>query len=248
MDRSKCNHVSFSRRFLLGCCLSILPLQVSAAGVEVSGESNTSVGQAANGVAVVNIANPNKRGLSHNKYKRFNVEKSGLILNNSDKAYVDTQLGGKIAGNNRLTKPARVIINEVTSTHRSALEGYTEVGGERADIVIANPNGISVNGAGFINSSRVTLTTGRPSIDQQGNLAGFDVRGGEIRIEGLGLDTRAQSITSIYSHYLQLNASLHARNLDIGLGLNEIDYPGRKIRRSRNGQSDRLLLLLLLLL
>jgi filamentous hemagglutinin len=173
MDRSRSNYRVCGASILLACCFAILSSQAPGAGIEASGETNTTLDKAANGVTVVNIANPNKRGLSHNKYQRFNVDKSGLILNNSDQNYVDTRLGGMIVGNARLQAPARVIFNEVTSTRRSALEGYTEVAGQRADIVIANPNGISINGAGFINSSRVTLTTGIPSIDAQGNLNGI---------------------------------------------------------------------------
>ena len=141
-----------------------------------------------------------------------------------------------------LDSRARVILNEVTSTQPSKLKGYTEAAGKAADVIIANPNGISVNGAGFINVPRVTLTTGVPDIDAQGNLTGFDVRGGEIAIEGDGLDTRRQSATSIYTHYLQLNAKLHAKDLDIALGKNQIDYPGRKIVRSASGTGGRVLL------
>ena len=242
MDRNDNNYRARSSSILLAFSLALLSTQALAAGVEVDGATNTSLDSAANGVPIVNIANPNKKGLSHNKYRRFNVEKSGLILNNSNQNIVDTQLGGKIIGNARLKNPARVILNEVTSTHPSALRGYTEVAGQSADIVIANPNGISINGAGFINSSRVTLTTGVPKIDAPGNLVGFDVRRGSITIEGSGLDTRAQDATSIYSHFLILNASLHARDLDVALGLNQIDYPGRKIVNSRNSGARRVLL------
>src|SRR5210317_1864558 len=177
MDRSRSIRRTRAGAIAAASWLAILSAQASAGGVETSGETATTLGQAPNGVAIVDIANPNNSGLSHNKYRRFNVDRSGLILNNSTGVFVDTQLGGKIKGNARLHNPARVILNEVTSTHSTTLRGYTEVGGTRADIVIANPNGISINGAGFINSSRVTLTTGIPSIDAAGNLSGFDVRG-----------------------------------------------------------------------
>ena len=242
MDRNKILSRARSSRILLACSLAFLSTQALAAGVEVDGTTNTKLRKAANGVAIVDIASPNRRGLSHNKYNRFNVQKSGMILNNSKKSKVDTQLGGKIRGNSKLSGPARVILNEVTSTNPSILKGYTEVAGKRADIVIANPNGITINGAGFINSSRVTLTTGVPTIDAPGNLVGFDVGGGEIRIEGKGLNTQAQDATSIYSHFLKLNAKLHAQDLDIALGLNQIDYPGRKIVSSRNSSAKRVLL------
>ena len=242
MDRTKKNNNAGSRRTLLVCCFVLASTQAFAAGVEVDGATGTSLDTAPNGVPVVNVARPNGRGLSHNTYRQFNVDPSGLILNNATQSVVSTQLGGQILGNSRLVTPARLILNEVTSTNRSYLNGYTEVAGQAADVVIANPNGISVNGAGFINVPRVTLTTGMPQIDALGNLGGFDVRGGDISIDGDGLNTRLQDATSIYTHFLRLNANLHARNLDVALGINQVDYPGRKIVSSGNGSVNRVLL------
>lgn len=242
MDRYNKNSWAGGWRISLVGCLVLVATRAFAAGVETDGATNTTLDTAPNGVSVVNIADPNTRGLSHNSYRKFNVGRSGLILNNSTENIVDTQLGGHIMGNSQLRAPARVILNEVTSTNSSILKGYTEVAGPRADVVIANPNGISINGAGFINSSRVTLTTGIPQIDPLGNLGGFDVRGGEISIDGSGLNTRLQDSTSIYTHFLNLNAKLHAQDLDIALGRNQIDYPGRKIVSSRNGTINRVLL------
>lgn len=111
MDRNDNNYRARSSSILLACSLALLSTQALAAGVEADGATNTSLDRAANGVAIVNIANPNKQGLSHNKYRRFNVDKSGLILNNSNQNIVDTQLGGKIIGNARLKNPARVNFN-----------------------------------------------------------------------------------------------------------------------------------------
>ena len=58
---------------------------------------------------------------------------------------VDTKLGGKIFGNKNLTTNAKVILNEVSSTNRSSLAGWTEIAGQKADLIIANPNGITIN-------------------------------------------------------------------------------------------------------
>ena len=242
MDRNKKNNNAGSRRALLVCCFVLASTQAFAAGVEVDGATTTSLDTAPNGIPIVNISRPNDRGLSHNTYRKFNVDQSGLILNNATQSVVRTQLGGQILGNSRLGTPARLILNEVTSTNRSYLNGYTEVAGQAADVVIANPNGISVNGAGFINVPRVTLTTGVPQIDALGNLGGFDVRGGDIAIDGDGLNTGMQDATSIYTHFLRLNAKLHARDLDVALGINQVDYPGRKIVSSGRGNVKRVLL------
>ncbi|MDH3387697.1 MAG: filamentous hemagglutinin N-terminal domain-containing protein, partial [Gammaproteobacteria bacterium] len=242
MDRHDKNNQVGSRGRFLVFCLVLSATRAFAAGVEVDGATDTLLGVAPNGVPVVNIANPNARGLSHNSYRRFDVGSPGLILNNATQNIVGTQLGGQIFGNSRLDAPARLILNEVTSSNRSVLNGYTEVAGQGADVVIANPNGISVNGAGFINAPRVTLTTGVPLIDGAGELGGFNVRGGDITIDGAGLDTGRQDATSIYTHFLNLNAKLHARDLDIVLGRNQLDYPGRRIVSRGQGSSGRVLL------
>ena len=84
------------------------------------------------GLPVVNIAAPNAAGLSHNQYQQFNVDPSGAILNNAQKL-TSTQLGGYINGNPNLGGgAAKTILNEVTSTNPSCLNGYLEVAGQKS--------------------------------------------------------------------------------------------------------------------
>src|SRR5690606_33621686 len=117
---------------------------------------------AANGTDVMNIANPDRNGLSHNLYNRFDVGSDGLILNNSSRVSL-TQQAGYIEGNANLSSgSARVILNEVIQPDISNLNGYIEVAGAKADVIVANPWGISCDGCGFINTGRATLTTGSP--------------------------------------------------------------------------------------
>jgi hypothetical protein len=80
MDRIKKNYKAGSRGFLLVCCLPMGATWAFAAGVEIDGATNTSLDTAPNGVPIVNIANPNSRGLSHNSYRQFNVDQSGQSL------------------------------------------------------------------------------------------------------------------------------------------------------------------------
>ena len=47
------------------------------------GSTNTQIDRAANNVPIVNIAAPNAGRLSHNKFENYNVNPSGLILNNA---------------------------------------------------------------------------------------------------------------------------------------------------------------------
>lgn len=64
------------------------------------------MGQAANGTPVVNIADPNAKGISMNKFNEFNVEKQGMIFNNSMQDGV-TKIGGyAVKMPNCSTKPA----------------------------------------------------------------------------------------------------------------------------------------------
>ncbi len=119
------------------CC----HLSVANAQVVPDASTVTSVFSGANGQAIVNVA-PTVAGVSHNVYLDFNVGKPGLEFANS-------------------TAQARVIINEVNSTRPSLIEGPISVTGPRANVIIANPNGITVNGGTFANTGNVALSTGR---------------------------------------------------------------------------------------
>lgn len=179
----------------------------------------------ANAIPLINIVTPNTSGLSHNKFTEFNIEQRGVIFNNATSA-VQTQLGGWVQGNANLgTTPARVILNEVTGTSRSLLRGYGEVAGHRADLIIANPNGITVNGGGFINTPRATLTTGTPEFSGD-TLRGFHVQRGDILIEGDGINASNIEQVELYTKALQLNAKIHAKKLDTVTGENTIARDG----------------------
>jgi filamentous hemagglutinin family protein len=180
------------------------------------------VDQAANGVPVVNIQVPNSTGLSQNFYNDFNVDNRGLILNNSQQIS-QTQLGGFIEGNPNLTGgAASLILNEVISNRPSALNGYIEVGGSRADVVVANPNGISCNGCGFINTNHATLSTGQP-IMHNGALSGFDVQGGTISILDGGLNAANTSRFDIIARSVEIAGELHADTLNIVTGQQTVE-------------------------
>jgi len=109
------------------------PLLAQADGIVVSAPGTT-VGQAGNGVPVVNIATPNGSGLSHNQFKDYNVGANGVILNNATDRTQSTQLGGIILGNPNLAGgAANIILNEVNGGSPSQLRGYTEVAGQSAN-------------------------------------------------------------------------------------------------------------------
>jgi filamentous hemagglutinin family protein len=126
------------------------------------------MGQAANGTPVVNIADPNAKGISMNKFNEFNVEKQGMIFNNSMQDGV-TKIGGYAVKNAQLQHEASAIISEVTGAKASYINGTMEVFGKKADIIIANENGISVNGATTINANSLTLSTGKVQANNDGS-------------------------------------------------------------------------------
>jgi len=180
------------------------------------------VGQAPSGLTVVQIAAPSAAGVSHNQYQQFNVPKAGVILNNSQKV-TSTQLAGYIEGNANLAGgTARVILNEVIAANPSRLNGFLEVAGQKAEVIIANPWGISCSGCGFINTSRATLTTGTPILSN-GALTGYLVRDGLVELGGDPVDVSNLDSFTIISRALQVNTDLHARDLTAILGANRVD-------------------------
>ncbi|MBU9854781.1 hemagglutinin repeat-containing protein [Rahnella bonaserana] len=191
--------------------------------------SATGIDKAGNGVPVVNIATPNGAGISHNQFQNYNVGKEGLILNNATGQLNQTQLGGLIQNNPNLKagQEARGIINEVTGANRSQLNGYTEVAGKAANVMVANPYGITCNGCGFINTPNATLTTGKPVFDASGNLQSLDVNKGSITVEGQGLNASESDALSIISRATEVNAQIHANAMNVITGANRVDKNGR---------------------
>ncbi|WP_428554872.1 hemagglutinin repeat-containing protein [Pseudomonas edaphica] len=198
------------------------PLLAQAEGIVVSAPG-TSVGQAGNGVPIVNIAAPNGSGLSHNQFKDYNVGANGLILNNATSTTQSTQLGGIILGNSNLQgRAANIILNEVNGGSPSQLRGYTEVAGQSAKVIVANPYGISCNGCGFINTPNVTLTTGKPILDN-GRLDRYQVDGGAVTIDGQGLNASNVDRFEIITRSAKINAQINARNLTVIAGRNDVN-------------------------
>jgi filamentous hemagglutinin family protein len=130
--------------FALSGALLLQTALCRAQGIVPDGGSATSVSTAASGKQTLLIA-PAAGGISHNTYTQFNVGKSGADLINN--------------GVN-----ARLILNEVTSTNPSLLQGPISIIGPRAHFILANPNGITVDGGSFVNTGNVSLSTGRVSL------------------------------------------------------------------------------------
>ena len=207
---------------------------VSAAGIvadhNAPGHQQPTIMQTANGTPQINIQTPSAGGVSHNTYSQFDVSNHGVILNNSHKN-VQTQLGGMVVGNPWLAKgEARIILNEVNSRNPSQLNGFVEVAGKKAQVVIANPAGISCDGCGFINANRATLTTGQPQM-KNGSLTGFNVERGEIRVAGKGMDASRTDYTDIIARSVKINAGIWAQDLKVTTGRNNVDIAHGQIEK-----------------
>ncbi|BBP61610.1 DUF637 domain-containing protein [Pseudomonas sp. St316] len=208
--------------FLLANVMFWQPMWAQADGIVVSAPG-TSLGQAGNGVPVVNIAKPNGSGLSHNQFKDYNVGSSGVILNNATNTAQATQLGGIILGNPNLQgTAATTILNEVNGGNPSQLRGYTEVAGQSAHVIVANPYGITCNGCGFINTPKATLTTGKPVLEN-GQLKSYQVDQGSVSIEGAGLNANNVDRFEIITRSAKINAEIQAKNLTIVAGRNDVN-------------------------
>ncbi|WP_166217414.1 filamentous hemagglutinin N-terminal domain-containing protein [Pseudomonas atagonensis] len=199
------------------------PMWAQADGIVVA-NPNTSLDRAGNGVPIINIATPNASGLSHNQFHDYNVGSQGVILNNGSTQNNLTQLGGHIIDNPNLKNSgsAQAILNEVISGNPSQLRGYTEVAGQSARVIVANPYGITCNGCGFINSPRVTLTTGKPVLDN-GRLDRFQVDQGSVAIEGAGINATNVDRFEIITRSAKINAEIQAQNLTIVAGRNDVN-------------------------
>ena len=170
------------------------------------------------GAPLVNIQTPNARGLSHNRYTQFDVDNKGAVLNNDRN------------NNPFLVKgSAQLILNEVRGT-ASKLNGIVTVGGQKADVIIANPNGITVNGGGFKNVGRGILTTGAPQIGKDGALTGFDVRQGTLTVGAAGWnDKGGADYTEVLARAVALQGKLQGKNLAVSTGPQKVDYASGEI-------------------
>ena len=205
----------------------VVPFAYAANPIEVDKnaphERQATVGQAANGITLVNVAGPSAGGVSRNDYTNFNVPQNGVILNNSYQMS-NTKLGGYVPGNaNMMRGSANVIVNEVTSHNPTEMKGFIEVAGRKASVVVANPNGITVDGGGFINTDRAVLTTGKTEYDSKGNLNSYRVEQGRVSINGNGLNAKDANSLQILTEATNVNAGVWANTIETRTGKNTIE-------------------------
>ncbi|MBI6548647.1 DUF637 domain-containing protein [Xenorhabdus lircayensis] len=185
-------------------------------------------------IPVVNMAAPNEAGVIHLRFGDFNVYGGNDLVLNNALSETQTTLAKQIWANPNFNgKAADLIIGEVKGPNHSELTGAVEVAGQKANLIIANPNGITCNGCSFINAPAVTLTTGRPVLDNNGALAALIVQKGTVTIgeqglsgvEGVGWGGKGSpDYIDIISRATILNGKVHAKNLTLTQGANWIDF------------------------
>ena len=218
-----------------------IPMALANPVVPDQGKLGPKIEEARNGMTVVNINTPNDKGLSHNQYNAFNVDEKGLILNNANRP-VNTELAGYIMGNPNLVGPtANTILNEVTGTSSTSMNGALEVAGNKAHVIIANPNGISVNNGTFINASSATLTTGNPIINN-GSVTGYNVQQGVITVGEKGLNASKTARTDMLAEAVKLNGKVWAQDAQVVTGKNNIsvDSSGKVTNAHKTGESSQI--------
>ncbi|WP_459206553.1 hemagglutinin repeat-containing protein [Pseudomonas sp. MLB6B] len=192
-------------RWTIFLCLASPGVGIAADALQaVGGPGGTPLIDLGHGVPVIDIVAPNTNGLSHNQFLDYNVGQAGVVLNNS-LSEGQSQLAGALAGNAQFQgQAASTIINEVVSRNASLVAGTQEIFGRPADYILANPNGITVNGGHFINTSRASFLVGTPVIEDQ-RLKRLDtleatgqlhVQEGGINQSGGALDLIAPKVTS----------------------------------------------------
>ena len=211
----------------------LLPLQ-ALAQAPITLAPNTGNGRvytSTAGAVVVEINTPNAAGLSHNQFNTYNVPAAGAVLNNASPAQftVASQLAGTLTANFNL-KPgaaANVILNEVVSPNASTIAGFTEIAGQKADLIVANPYGITVSGGGFINTDNVTLATGRPVLNN-GALSAVRVGSGELVVTGTGLNGSNLNFLNLLGRSVKIDGAVNTKDLVVAAGANDFNLATRE--------------------
>lgn len=177
------------------------PEVLSAQSVVPDGSTATEITISSAGLVTVDIAPADTASISHNTYSAFSVPSAGVDLNNT-------------------SAQGSTIVNEVTSTRASHLNGPLTVIGPKADVILANPNGITVNGGRFQNTGNVALTTGALSRNGSDQVTAQVTTGG-IEIGPGGLSGAMEELALI-ARSLRIDGPLRYDLPDAGSHINVI--------------------------
>ncbi|MAU93962.1 MAG: hypothetical protein CMJ93_07125, partial [Planctomycetes bacterium] len=219
-------------QFILNLVLTPWVLAVEPIEVDATMGQNTQVYTLDSGTSLVDIASVNGSGLSDNYFRSYSVPNAGVVVNNNLDSSKASLLGGYLGINpnlNNANGAANTILFQITGTGQTVLEGPTEIYGQPANFMVANPQGIYVNGGGFYNAPRVTLTTGVPVMNQ-GAITSIGVTGGDIAVGPGGLTTQfsnqnyAVDSVELLARGIALNGRIYSKKAMLVAGRNMIDY------------------------
>ena len=206
--------------------------------VPVAGPSGTPLLSDHQGVPALDIVMPDAQGISHNRFSDYNVADPGLVINNALHAG-QAQLGPMLDANRHFQgQAASAIVMEVTGLSPSRIQGPQEIFGQRADYLLANPNGISLNGASFINANRASFLVGIPELED-GRIVRL-AASHEQAVLNVGEKgaSNAQGALELITPVLNANGLLAARDeIDVTLGHNTLGYTDRALLHSAAGAS-----------
>ena len=234
-------------RWMIALCLLAPYVGVTANGLQpIGGAGGTPLISEQHGVPVIDIVAPNASGLSHNQFLDYNVNKPGVVLNNALQAG-QSQLAGALAANPQFQgQAASTILNEVVSRNASRIEGAQEIFGRPADYILANPNGITLNGGSFINTTRAGFLVGSPEMDGQ-RLKHLDTRNanGSLQVLQNG-QSNLEGALELIAPRIDSQGPLTARDdLSLTVGRNLLDNADRQVldhRAAPTGSIDANLL------
>lgn len=177
------------------------------------------------GVNVLHPVAPTPQGVTLNHFEQFNVGAPGLVINNS-LAAGQSELAGQLDASQQYTdRAASMIVNQVISAHSSAINGPQEIFGQAADYVLANPNGIYLNGASFINVPRASFVVGTPEFEA-GRLSHLNTLQGDglLEIGKEGASNSAGALGLVAPRIDSQGDLLSPGNLDLFIGNNRLHY------------------------
>lgn len=196
-------------KFWVWVVMGLCSTSASQGQTIASGATPTIVSVDASGKVTVSVANPSIDGVSLNKYTKFNVPTAGTDLDNRGAA-------------------ARTIVNEVTGTDITAINGKVEVLGQKAHVIIANQSGIQVSGGAFVNTGRVALTTGAIDINAREIAPGIfqenitsTVNGGTIEIGQGGL-SGSMDMLDLVAHKIRIGGVVENTNTNVLSAVNVV--------------------------
>lgn len=200
-------------------------------GLEAAtGPAGTPIINNDHGVPVIDIVAPNASGLSHNQFHDYNVASPGVVLNNALQEG-QSQLAGALAANPQFQgQAASTILNEVISRNASLIEGPQEIFGRPADYILANPNGITLNGGGFINTTRAGFVVGTPELqdEQLRNLNTLNASGTLQVLQG-GQSNAEGALELIAPKVDQKGLLMAKGDLDVTVGRHRITHADGQI-------------------